>query len=639
MKINLTGEEFCAILRGERKEYIQNYPYSYSSEKAIVLTNASIPFVNSEHLQYGNIESVYAIVIVDCHFLFFAGLSIKCKGLLKFESCRFYEFLVISHLESESFIMTNCQVDMPTVISGCKTHLSFDSKFGEIEFRDNEFKGFSLSGKYRGIKISSGIFHGSVHIFRAKEIKTLSFEGGKYESGIYFKESTIQERVNFLSINFENSIWINDCNFGIFDMIDCEINNRFTIDKGVFDHTFSFLNTNIKEELIIDGGEFKKEILFDGGKFKNIIFKGGTFFRILFRNGLFESFINFRGGKYGDITFKGGVFSRYVDFWGKKEKKVEVESANFEIKQININGGDFKENIWIKDGLIEELNIRPLLMSRIHIIPSDGTKYLYSIPKIDNLNITAYFYKDSFLQISDVSLKKLSFTNFTNIGTITVANVKIDGELEITNSDLGKTTFIDCDFSQIDLKFKSSKITDTSLNGTLLPINITAQDNIQKRLALSQIKKIYENRGDLVEANRYFAEEMNVYLEVLPNSWEKANIWLNKWTNNHGQSWQRALGLIFGGSLFFYTFYCFFLGFRFDFTLSGVQEYGRILCFLPEFINPIRKADFLPKALLESESEPSVSALVYLWDNIGKIFITYFIYQLIAAFRKHGKKS
>lgn len=206
---------------------------------------------------------------------------------------------------------------------------------------------------------------------------------------------------------------------------------------------------------------------------------------------------------------------------------------------------------------------------------------------------------------------------------------------------MGKTILLNTDWSSFNWRFISSKISDLFLAGSYLPKakNIISENKEEERLALSQIKKIYENRGDFVEAGKYQAEEMNVYLETLPKSWEKVNVWLNKWTNNHGQSWQRALGVTLGGSIFFYSFYCFFLGFKFDISFEGLGEYGRLLCFLPEFINPIRKAEFLPKILLESANEPKVSPIVYLWDNIGKIFITYFIYQFIAAFRKHGKKS
>jgi hypothetical protein len=65
----------------------------------------------------------------------------------------------------------------------------------------------------------------------------------------------------------------------------------------------------------------------------------------------------------------------------------------------------------------------------------------------------------------------------------------------------------------------------------------------------------------------------------------------------------------------------------------------RIISFFPEFINPIRKSEFLPKAILQSEIEPKIKASIILVDSLSKIFSAYLLYQFIAAFRKHGKKS
>ena len=634
----LTEDDFISTLKGEKSEFIQN-------DRVFIKGYKIGPIHSSE------IETKYSIYLEKCTFNDFFDLSINCKGKVEIKNCVFHEHFSILNSKCDSFEISNSQFSKAITIDNCSfTALKIDSESENprLLISKSDFEGFTLSGnKYTDIHILNSFFKNSFLITKA-DVKSLIFSSDKEEkdsnkeeknSNIVFQDSTFQDKISFEKGIF-GSIHVKNCdcnNFSIdggkFEAIT--VNNQDKIFKGVF----NISGGDFKDDFSINGGKFEKEIKFDSGKFKNLIFKEGDFHRLLFRSGTFDGFISIRGGKYDDVTFKGGIYTRYVDFWGRKEKDTEEKSSELVIKRISIAGGDFKENIWIKDGKIEELNIQPLLMSRIHILPNDDRKYFLSIPQINILTIATYFYKDSFLQISDVSLKKLSFNNFTNMATITIANVNIEEEIEITNSDLGKTTFIDCDFSKITLKFKSSKITDMSVNGTSLPDNILTQDNSQKRLALSQIKKIYENRGDLVEAGKYQAQEMNVYLQTLPMSWEKINVCLNKRTNNHGQSWQIALGVTLVGSIFFYSIYCFFLGFKFDISREGLCEYGRLLCFLPEFINPIRKAEFLPKMLLETTNEPKVPSLVYLWDNISKIFITYFIYQFIAAFRKHGKKS
>lgn len=641
MKPNLSEEDFLAILRGERKEFILNRP-SGGKEKTIFLKNYNIGFVNSEQSKYGSITTNHSIEIEDCDFVDLINLSIKCKNLIKFEKCRFYDYFGIFNLECDRFIMNKCKVDKESTIGGCKSvSLEFNTEFGAITFADNIFTDFKLSGIYSSIRLLNSTFINSFRIHDAN-IEGFIFDSNvdKDQRNVSFRfiDSTFRDKVIFKK-GFFSDIIIKNSDFGDFSIEGGEfnkltINNKDKFFKGLF----TISGGDFKDDFRIEGGKFENEIKFDGGKFKNLIFKDGNFSRVLFRGGTFDGFISIRGGKYDDVTFKGGIYTRYVDFWGRKEEK----NSEFVIKKINIVGGDFKENIWIKDGKIEELNIQPLLMSRIHILPNYDSKYSLSPPEIKNLTITTYFYKDSFLQISDVSLKKLSFSNFTNMATITIANVSLK-ELEIKNTDLGKTTFINCDFSEIKFTFKSSKITDTSLNGTPLPVDIIADDNIQKRLALSQIKKIYENRGDLVEAGKYYAKEMNVYLGTLPKSWEKVNVWLNKWTNNHGQSWQCAFAVTIFISLLFFLFYTWSLYYTFECNyFIKADGYSFLLDYKPfkdnlkyffEFFNPTHKFDFI------SEKKPILNFWSGFWDFFSRVLIGYGIYQFIAAFRKHGKKS
>ena len=78
-------------------------------------------------------------------------------------------------------------------------------------------------------------------------------------------------------------------------------------------------------------------------------------------------------------------------------------------------------------------------------------------------------------------------------------------------------TLIDLDLSGFKLIFKSSKITDLFLTETKMPLpeNIISDNFEQKRQILSQLKKVYENRGDSIEAGKYQAEELNIHLKTL----------------------------------------------------------------------------------------------------------------------------
>ncbi len=235
-------------------------------------------------------------------------------------------------------------------------------------------------------------------------------------------------------------------------------------------------------------------------------------------------------------------------------------------------------------------------------------------------------------------------SNFTNIGNITISNIKLNQNICIENSDLGKTTFIDCNFSEQKMIFDSSKITEVALAGGYLPkpsniYCLAENQDEQKKLALSQIKKIYQNMGDVVTASRYQAEELNTYMNTLSFGWEKLNLTLNKITNNHGQSWGKAFKILLVGGIILYCLYCFSLGFTIDFSKQGFEKLFRNSGYFLEFLNPIRKSDFLPKVLIDAKEETDVPTIAFVVDSISKIFTAYLIYQLIAAFRKHGKKS
>jgi hypothetical protein len=444
--------------------------------------------------------------------------------------------------------------------------------------------------------------------------------------------------------------------------------------KGAIHEDLHDLSDSIDETdtaLIINGGfsldddlrfsqadGFDKEIIFDGGTFNNIIFTGGYYKKIIFRRGTFNGYISIRGGTFDNIVLLGGTFNHWLGTLNGiiNEKNGEkLAEERLKIRLFEIEGGTYTNNIWVSGGIIERLELRVLSNIKIHIKPNDDKIYdpvtatyspeYDSIPSIIDLIFSRYSNKDSIFQISTIPISNIIFRDYINAGIVNFANIGLTENLEFTNSDLGKTTFINCDFFYRKLLFRSSKITEVALAGSRFPqpgniISGRSDDSVkQRRLAFSQIKKVFETRGDNIEAGKYQAEELNVYYSELKFGWEKINLGFNKYSNNHGQSWERPLILLILSGVLFYTIFCLSLGVTFDFSLTGLKEFGRLACYFFEFINPIRKSDFLPKEILQPAGEPNIPALAFLVDNVSKIFTAYLVYQLIAAFRKHGKKS
>lgn len=313
--------------------------------------------------------------------------------------------------------------------------------------------------------------------------------------------------------------------------------------------------------------------------------------------------------------------------------------------------------------------------------------------------------KDKHLKFYSTKIQKLKFQGVLNYGNVifTDVNTKKDGLFKIENSDLGKMIFMKCDFSTYKMHFVSSKIIEIFLAGTTMPKPSDINNELDfkdihignRRLALTQLKKVFENRGDLfgatkyhkaeldnwlyeipktnlnnikiifglykkmyevrgdtVKAIEYFGKELDVQREILEKQngiscnkfWERLQLMVNKYSNNFGQSWQWALGWIFGLGILIYIIYCRSLGFTVG---SGkpneIETFKSLFSYFFEFINPIRKGEFIQMPLLingKIENEyVTITPIARVIDFVWRIIITYLGYQLIQAFRKYSKKT
>ena len=412
------------------------------------------------------------------------------------------------------------------------------------------------------------------------------------------------------------------------------------------------------DDIIFESNEvYDKEIIFDGGNYKNIIFRGGTFKKIFFRRGNYDGYVSIRGGSIDSLILLGGQFNHWLGtidgLYNKEDEDSMLAEDPLNINRFEIEGGTYVNSIWISGGDINSLEVKSITPIQLHCKPNDDKIFdsekneyfnkFTSKPRIKNLLISRYSNKNTFYHFSELDLKNLKFENFTNLGNITISKVSLYNTISFENSDLGKTSFIDCDFSNNQMLFDSSRINEIALAGAKLPNpnnidNLTPSNKFQKQLALSQIKKVYQNLGDNLTARNYKAEELNTYKTTLNFGWEKFNLWLNKHTNNHGQRWDRPLALLLLSTVFFYTLYCLSLGFEIvsPFETDWIVFRKNASYFL-EYLNPIRKNDFIPKALLGAEKIKTIPNTAILIDSISKIVNAYLLYQFIAAFRKFGK--
>ena len=239
-----------------------------------------------------------------------------------------------------------------------------------------------------------------------------------------------------------------------------------------------------------------------------------------------------------------------------------------------------------------------------------------------------------------------------------IASKTSSSSLVFSCSDLGKINFIESSIEGARLHFKSSKFTDIFLAGTKFPKfqkdsnEIEGGFNIpeQKRLALSQIRKIYENRGDNISAGEYFAAELEVRREEARSKSnrkmfnERLPLFLSSLSNDHGQDWIYASILLLGIAFVLWLGLCLSIfNARLDFN-SLLIFFDSTPYFL-QFLLPIHRYDLIDdfiKNVAGLEKVGFKNNLIFstanFFDAIWRIVSGYLVYQLVAAFRKHGKK-
>lgn len=229
----------------------------------------------------------------------------------------------------------------------------------------------------------------------------------------------------------------------------------------------------------------------------------------------------------------------------------------------------------------------------------------------------------------------------------------------IVNSSLGKTEITGSDLTGFHFEYRDSKLLEVFVSGSQLPKdkidiynetpNKSLLDRIyfdQKISIYNQLKKIFENQGDIVESTWYHSKAMANQERLLSllyydkrgrlfdkwwseEAFDLLNFRLNKLSNNHGESWRRAL--CFSLYLLFSVYALYFISINSGkpFSRSGINDFiGSFFSFL-DFTH---KIDFM----VEKEE---LNGWAKFLDFFGRVTVLYCTYQFVTAFRRHGKRG
>lgn len=539
---------------------------------------------------------------------------IACKGVV-IKGCVFKEAVAFTNMNF------NCGVKF----IGCKfeKELSFISCISDPSAHDLDLyiNNIEISGTY----IDTLKFSGANQIERGVELTNKSVVNKLYVDSLCcsngsfsISNSTVEQNVNLKKCRFHDSFTItNNC------IINAAIKLE-NIDAG----GISFLNSTFTKSIYIWAGELVT---------------------LTFNNGVFEDNLKITAVPVnGMLTIIGTEYKKAVIFNIKDDGSVKIGSLH----KIHIASAKFGEEFVI-NGNNSEIDMLDIRLSKL----LSGSLFFRSCNVLkakmsgDNYNSNIVFNLCSF--------NNLSFNYFYNYSTISIISAKSYGdnsELSIDHSNLGKTHFFNMFFNTFKfVTIYNSALTEivTSNVKWFNPINLNtfatldSYGFVQKKEIYRQLKFALEKQGDRIESLKFKSFEMKAYQQELFSSpkWyakifsiDRFVLWLGQ-TNNFGLNWFKPVILIL---CFGFLFYCLIiigvsdsLAYSFNFSSHSFSttflELWRYIDALPQLMNPIHSLD---RVFVKGEK---LGFGAHFFDYTLKVFLAFFIFQIISAFRKYMK--
>jgi len=318
-----------------------------------------------------------------------------------------------------------------------------------------------------------------------------------------------------------------------------------------------------------------------------------------------------------------------------KVKSVELLTCNGNCKIFwsNINICEASRYLQIECG-----NIKTLKHSKGGI-KIDNSSKIDSL-ECDHSKIIKLVIKDlTFLEMNNVTLDEIPVFSISFVkksyekifGFIPFAFKKRSNFL-LMDSEMDKAKFINCDFSNTILychnsNFKIEEYRNVKWFQTIRKLKADwRKTKLLSRDECRDLKLVAHKLENSIDESYFRALELIAHSQELKlfsrNFDSKITLFLNRISNRFERSWLIPLIwiLVFGIVMFYFTLNFSKLG-PIDF-----KDYYNEFKFFWIFLNPIHDFDFLG-------DDKSTSCSVFL-DTIHRIFNSYFIYQLVAAFRK-----
>ncbi len=627
----------------------------FATQRGKVQGNLTIKKIKSEFLCFENFdvagdteligsESTQAKYQID-------KLSInKCNwNKINFKNFDFKETLSIKNLEYSTFDISSCKLsylELSDKFEG-KSFKLWDSVAKEFICRNLETKENTSISIENASVITDCIFINtkylsSLNFLHGSRIDNLSFNGENDQKGkiksvhIYSHTTTVQ--IQGLSIE-EKLLLGRVKGLQSLNLVDNIIEKSEFIGIDESTPIFNFVSNQFNKGSNLSQIKFNSLKLEDNYFEDDLTIKSCQFEEALnIRSSFFMQRLVFEGATLNDLIISGGVLLELA-----VDKTSEITSKRTIFFDVNLN--QFRPldkagiSHYFSDSQISHVILENNSLSKETTISFNDSRINYLRTKHYNTYGNLYFRNCS----ADTSY---SYYNFPPTKWGLKAKEWLDSDvhpswpkmkdprIELLYSSLGQTEFIEFKFDDYQFNFNNTKLIDCFIAGSQFPENIEIKDveaNTkeyfnQKVLVYNQLKKIAERNGDIVKSSLMHSRALESQHEVLkktPNKrTERFIFFANKWSSKHGESWTRAFWFTIVGTLFFFTLYIVVEG---NYSITGDFD-PEIISEYVKFIDPFRKLEF---------TKHWTSNLLFL---LNKIWFGFGVFQLITAFRRHGKK-
>ncbi|MEM6721363.1 MAG: hypothetical protein AAF611_18695 [Bacteroidota bacterium] len=539
--------------------------------------------------------------------------EINSNSIITFQNCIFKRAFILEKIKAKEISFIDCIFEKECVLS--------DSEINIIGFTECNLKiNFKLTTNESSAKTI------------LREIKSPEvIISGNYQN-LQIVGSTIQ-KMTIGDINDNSSKKDSKIEFLVDNNIEKLTINPFS--------TYSSLSFH---KSIYD------DITFQGNFYNDLVFKDKIQCKgIYFESSVFTQRIDFEEGNFDDVNFYRSSFDGLIhinDFKNMGEDfhrdlvitKLCFHSCTFDkdvsvsiekIESLDISNNNFKQLLNFDNRTINTENMVMISINRLNR-GSIVLERAYFDLWFSGINFGDIFIKDSL--IWNISLSELN-----NKGSISLTNVKKGKFFTIHNSNSGNLHFINTNINN----FEEIIIADSNLDGldtSIYPTKVLSyskdertgfglSDKSKNRQNLknvyNQLKQITKKKQDIHMMFKYRSLEYKNLLLGKKINFDTILLSLNWLSNNNGKSWFRGILFTLVMAFLFYWLYISSVGQTLEHNLWW-KEYILFISSFPS-LNLEKYETF--------NSEWYASLIIWL----GRIFISYGIYQTVAAFRKYGK--